>query len=159
VPLLTESGIILSAYLAAGRTGAIAACLFLDFPAGIALGVSLLLDIVQIPVCGLILEATGRKASSFERLGRWVRRRRELWKGRMEKGGFWSWIMRFHPAAVMFVSVVPVRGCGIISACLLAFMLGYSRVYGTVLIMAGSVIGALLTLGILIEPVRLLHAH
>jgi hypothetical protein len=57
----------------------------------------------------------------------------------------------------MAVSTIPLRGFGVISASILCFSLGFSRVYGTVLIMTGSLVGALVTMAVLREPVRMLN--
>lgn len=158
MPVLTQAGLIFSSYLGLGRTGAIAACLFLDIGVGAALGIALLLDLMQIPVYGLLLETSARPAPATQKLSGWVRRHREKWENRLNGEGFWARVARFHPLAVVAISTLPIRGCGIISACVLTFMLGYDRLRGTLLIMTGSLIGALLSLAIIIEPVRFFHA-
>lgn len=153
----TDAGIIFSSYLAMGRTGAIASSLLLHEDVIISLIVALAMDFFQIPVYGLILDTSSRSTSMGRRLGSFLDRKRELWQARMGSGGFWGWLGRMQPLTVIAVAVIPVRGCGIISACVLCFMLGLPRLYATFLIMAGSLIGALATLGILYEPLRLIN--
>ena len=155
--MLTEAGIIFSSYLAMGRTGAIASSMLLHEDVAITLIVALALDFFQIPVYGIILDTSSRTTSMGRRLDSFLDKKRKLWEERMAAGGFWGWLARMQPLAVVAVAMIPVRGCGIISACVLCFMLGFSRVYATSLIMAGSLLGALATLGILYEPVRFIN--
>lgn len=152
--MLTDAGIIFSSYLALGRTGAIASSLVLHEDVLITLTVALALDFFQIPVYGIILDTSSRTSSMGRRFHSFLDKKRQLWRQRMDAGGFWGKLARMHPLAVMAVAMIPVRGCGIISACVLCFMLGLPRLYATSLIMAGSLAGALLTLGVLYYPER-----
>lgn len=156
---LGQFGLVLSAYLTMGRTGAIATCLLLEKGIALTLMMALLLDLVQIPVYGFFLEATTRPTPFAKKFSLWLLHRKEKLNARLNNGKFWSRLTHIKPLAVIVVSTIPIRGCGIISACILSFMLGYGRVQGTILIMTGSVIGALLTLAVLLEPVRLLYGH
>ena len=156
--MLAKISIVISSYVAMGRTGAIATCLF--FEAGIVMTIvmALLLDLVQIPVYGLLLEASSHKNMAFgQKVSGWIERRRTKLNEKMSGSNFWSRVMHFKPLAVVAVAVIPIRGCGIISACILSFILGYGRVQGTILIMTGSIVGAVATLAVLYEPARLLH--
>lgn len=155
--MLAKIGVVISAYVAMGRTGAIASCLLFEGGLLMTFVMSLLLDLVQIPVYGLLLEASARPNVSGRKISTWIDHRRQKLVALETKSTFWAKIMRFKPLAIMAVAIIPIRGCGIISACILTFMLGYNRLHGTLLIMAGSVIGALLTIGILFEPIRLTH--
>ncbi|MEN8257211.1 MAG: small multi-drug export protein [Thermodesulfobacteriota bacterium] len=152
--MLTDAGIIFSSYLALGRTGAIASSLLLHEDVLITFTVALALDFFQIPVYGVILDTSSRTTSIGRKFDSFLNKKRQLWRERMAADGFWGWLARMQPLAVMTVAIIPIRGCGIISACVLCFMLGFSRAYGTFLIMAGSLVGALATLGILYEPMR-----
>lgn len=156
--MLAKISIVITSYVAMGRTGAIATCLY--FEAGIVMTVvmALLLDLAQIPVYGLLLEASTHKKMVFGRkVSDWIERRRAKLNEKMDGSKFWSRVMHFKPLAVIAVAVIPIRGCGIISACILSFILGYGRVQGTILIMTGSVVGAVATLAVLYKPVRLLY--
>jgi uncharacterized membrane protein len=155
--MLTDAGIIFTSYIAMGRTGAIASSLLLHENVVITLVVSLVLDFFQIPFYGIILSTSSQTTSLGRKLDTFLDNKRQLWHKRMADGGFWGWVGRMQPLAVIVVAVIPIRGCGIISACVLCFMLGFSRVYGTILIMTGSIIGAMATLGLLYEPLRLIH--
>ena len=59
--LLSQSGLIFVAYLAAGRVGAIATCLILGISPWETLFIALLIDGCQIPVYGLMLFNRHRK--------------------------------------------------------------------------------------------------
>lgn len=155
--MLTDAGIIFSAYLAMGRTGAIGSSLLLNQDVLLTFIVALALDFFQIPVYGFILDTSGRSTAVGRRFGAFLEHKRQIWNRRVASGGFWGRLAKMHPLAVMAVAVIPIRGCGIISACVLCYMLGISRLQGTMLIMAGSLVGALATLAILYEPMRLLH--
>ncbi|PLX50364.1 MAG: hypothetical protein C0613_04355 [Desulfobulbaceae bacterium] len=155
--MLSDITIIFSSYLAMGRTGAIAGSLFLHQNVLLTLMVALALDFFQIPVYGVILDTSSRTTALGRRFDAFLARRRELWQRRMAAGGFWGSLARMQPLAVIAVAMVPLRGCGIISACVLCFMLGFSRGYSTLLIMTGSLGGALATLAILYEPMRLFN--
>lgn len=155
--MLTDAGIIFSSYLALGRTGAIASSMLLHEDIVLTLIVVLALDFFQIPVYGIILDTSSRTTSMGRRLDAFLDKKRALWRQRMAAGGFWGSLARMQPLAVMAVAMIPVRGCGIISACVLCFMLGLSRFYATMLIMTGSLLGALATMGILYEPMRLIN--
>ena len=155
--LIADAGIILTAYLGLGRTGAIASSFYLQQNVFISLVIALLLDFFQIPVYGIFLESTAKHTGFGRKINQWLAGRRALWHERIAAGGFWARLARVQPLAVIFVTIIPVRGCGIMSACVLCFMLGFSRLYATSLIMFGSALGAGLTLALLYEPIRLLH--
>ncbi|NDY43120.1 small multi-drug export protein [Dissulfurirhabdus thermomarina] len=158
MPLVTKVGIVVAAYLATGRTGGIFACLALGASPLAALLMALFMDFVQIPLYGVVLEASRRHVRAFDRAGRWVRARHERWQARLaEERGVWARLARHHPLAVVAVSMVPFRGCGVFSAAVLAFLLGIGRLRGTALIMAGSLLGSVLTLLVFFYPVRWLH--
>ena len=155
--LIADIGIIFTSYFALGRTGAIAGSFFLNENVLLTLTIALLLDFFQIPVYGIFLESTSKHIGFGRKIGTWLDKKRILWDKRVAAGGFWAKLALIQPIAVIFVSMVPIRGCGIISACVLCFMLGFSRGYGTMLIMVGSALGAGVTMAVLYEPLRLLH--
>ncbi len=155
--MLTDAGIIFTSYLAMGRTGAIASSLLLHEDVILTFVVALSLDFFQIPVYGIILDTSSRTTSMGRKLSTFLDRKRQLWQERMAAGGFWGWLGKMQPLAVIAVAIIPIRGCGIISACVLCFILGIPRFYATFLIMVGSLVGGVVTLGILYEPMRLIH--
>ena len=155
--LIADIGIIFISYFGFGRTGAIASSFFLNENVLLTLTVALLLDFFQIPVYGIFLESTSKHTGFGRKISSWLNGKRILWDKRIAANGFWAKLARIQPIAVIFVSMIPIRGCGIISACMLCFMLGFSRGYGTMLIMVGSALGAGVTMAVFYEPLRLLH--
>jgi len=150
-------GLLIPAYLALGRTGVIAVCLLVGQGLLATLVITLLIDLAQIPVIGLLLETSHKTLRLNQYLLTRLARLRDKWSRRLEQSKFWSALARNRGLAVMTVSSLPLRGCGVISATILSFSLGFSRVHGTVLVMSGSLIGALVTLAVLKEPMRMLH--
>ena len=72
VSMLSQSGIIFAAYIAAGRVGAIAACLFLGISPWETLIVAVLIDMAQVPVYGLALETSKKHMVLPRRFQNWV---------------------------------------------------------------------------------------
>ena len=156
--LLKAVSLIMAAYLAAGRTGSVATCLYLGFEPLETLIIALFIDIVQIPVYGILLQASNRFLSLPRRFRAWIEERSRKIKERIEKGLYWKKLIPFQPLAIMAVSMIPFRGFGVFSACILAFIMGYRRLKSTLLIMCGSFVGALLTILIFFFPARWLSA-
>jgi uncharacterized membrane protein len=88
------------------------------------------------------------------RLRAWVDRRSQKIKERIEERVYWRRLIRFQPLAVVVVSTIPFRGFGVFSACLLAFLMGYRRLAGTLLVMCGSFIGSVLSIVVFFYPAR-----
>lgn len=137
--LLTHAGLILGAYLAAGRVGSVATCLVLGYSAWETLVVSLAIDFVQIPVYGLLIEASLAVAASG-RLKAWAAKRFARVRRRISQKGVLARLPHSRPLALVVVSALPLRGFGVLSGCILAFVLDCSRFTGTVSIMAGSLL-------------------
>jgi len=156
--LLELSGLIVAAYLAAGRTGSIATCLVLGITPLETLVIVLLMDMVQMPVYGFLLEASHRHIPLPERLRMWVKHRAQKIRERMEGKRYLKRLARYQPLAVIAVSTIPFRGFGVFSACILAFMLGYGRFTAASLIISGSFIGSLLSILIFFFPARWFNA-
>jgi uncharacterized membrane protein len=155
--LLNTCCLVFAAYLAAGRTGSIAACLVLGVGPWQTLGIALVMDYVQIPVYGALIEASQRRMALPGRFQEWVRKKFEKLQNRMQNSGLLKPLTRFRHLPVVVLAILPFRGGGIFSACVVAFMMGCSRVAGTCLIMAGSVAGACITLAVLYFPARWVH--
>ena len=152
--LLSQSGLIMTAYLAAGRVGAVATCLILGISPWETLIISVLIDLFQIPVYGLALETSKKHMILPHRFRKWVTAKAEKFKTRVREKKFWQNVLRYEPVALVFVSMVPFRGFGILSACILAVMLGYGRVHATVMIMIGSFFGSFLAIWTIFFPGR-----
>ncbi len=155
--MIADIGIIFTSYLGLGRTGAIASSFYLQENIALTLIISLMLDFGQIPVYGIFLESSTKYTGSGRKIGSWIDKKRTLWEKRISGDGFWARIGQMQPLAIILVAMIPVRGCGIISACVLCFMMGVTRIYGTTLIMVGSALGAGITLAVLYQPILLLN--
>lgn len=158
MPLLTLIGIICVAYLAAGRMGVVASCLVVGMVPYKIFMIVILMDLFQIPVYGIILEKSQWQKIIPERFGAWIKHRSQKMQNRMEGSALWQRVSRFQPMAVVAVSLLPFRGFGVFSACILSFMLNLNRVYATLLIMIGSIIGTVLSIMVFYYPVRWLDA-
>ncbi len=152
--LLSQSGLIFAAYLAAGRAGAVAACLLVGISPWETLIIAMLIDLCQIPVYGLIIETSTKHVALPKRFERWIKARSEKLQARIQKKRFWQSLVRSRPIAVIVVATLPFRGFGVLSACILAFMLDFGRGSSTALIMAGSLIGSALSVCVLFFPGR-----
>jgi uncharacterized membrane protein len=157
MPLLSQIGLIFGAYLATGRVGAVAACMFSGISAWETLIIAVLIDLFQIPVYGFFLETSHSRIRLSQRVQQWVSARSQRLEKRMASSRLWRHMSRFQPMAVVAVSLLPFRGFGIFSACILAFMLSYNRFYATLLIMGGSLLGALLAVLVFFFPARWVH--
>jgi uncharacterized membrane protein len=156
--LLKASSLIVAAYLAAGRTGSVATCLYLGIDPLETLIIALFIDIVQVPVYGILLQASNRIIKLPRRFQAWIEERSRKIKDRIERGAFWKRFNRFKPLAVVAVTIIPFRGFGVFSACILAFIMGYRRLVSTLLILCGSFLGALMTILVFFFPARWLSA-
>jgi uncharacterized membrane protein len=154
VSVLSQGGIVITAYLAAGRLGAIAACLLMGISPWQTLMVSMLIDLFQIPVYGLVLEITKRRITLPGRFTNWMMARTEKVRTRILEKESWKGMIHYRHAAVVVVATLPFRGFGVLSACILAVMLGYGRIAGTALIMAGSLIGSAIAVCVILFPGR-----
>ena len=152
--LLSQSGLIMTAYLAAGRVGAVATCLILGISPWETLIIAMLIDLFQIPIYGLALETSKRHMLLPERFQKWINKKSEKFKARIQEKKFWQSVLRYQPLALVVVSIVPFRGFGVLSACILAVMLDYGRIHGTILIMAGSFIGSVVSVWAIFSPGR-----
>jgi uncharacterized membrane protein len=156
--LLKTGSIVIAAYLAAGRTGSVATCLYLGITPLETLLIALIMDVVQIPAYGFMLQTSHRYVRFPKRFRTWLEEKSRRIKERIEKRSYWKRVVRYQPLAVVAVSIIPFRGFGVFSASILAFMMGYPRFAGTFLVMSGSFIGSVLSILVFFFPVRWLSA-
>jgi hypothetical protein len=156
--LLKLSSLIAVAYLVAGRTGLVACCLYLGISPLVTLLIALLTDVIQMPVYGLIIEISRRYMFIPKKIKSWFEKRSDKIRVWVKGNGFLTRLTRFEPLAVAAVSAIPFRGFGILSACILASILKYRRLKGTLLIMSGSFAGAAVSILVFYFPVRWFHA-
>ena len=152
--VLSQSGIIFTAYVAAGRVGAVAACLLLGISPWETLIIAVLIDLFQIPVYGLALETSKKHMALPKRFQNWVDRKSKKLSIRVQEKNYWRKLLRYRHMAIIIVTTVPFRGFGVLSATILAVMLGYGRIHGTILIVTGSIIGSLFSVWAIFFPGR-----
>lgn len=126
-----------------GRTASVVFAIINHLPLPIYLPLALVYDFLQIPVYGYILESSSR-IPFLRWLGRRVQQASEAW----QKRKFVQKVSSWGDVGIVVLCALPIRGFGILSATILSYLLGRNRVRGTILLLAGSILGILLTLGI-----------
>lgn len=154
MPPIGLAGVVLGAYLAAGRIGAIAACLISGMAPWHTLLSVILIDFLQIPVYGVLLESMNLS----DRVRDWFTKRWEKIKRRLDHHPYLRRLSRYQPLTVIFVSSLPLRGFGVLSACVLAHMLRQNRLEGTLCVLAGSVLSSSVFILLFYFPIRWLDA-
>ncbi|MCJ7545323.1 MAG: small multi-drug export protein [Deltaproteobacteria bacterium] len=126
-----------------GRTASVVFAIINHLPLQIYLPLALVYDFLQIPVYGYLLESSSR-IPFLRWVGRRVQRASEAW----QKRKFVQKVSSWGDVGIVVLCALPIRGFGILSATILSYLLGRNRVRGTILLLMGSILGILLTLGI-----------
>jgi len=155
---LTSFGIVVAAYAAAGRIGAVAACMFSGFGLWETMAITLLIDAAQVPVYGTALQLAAHKLKPTSRFQAWIRNKCEKVQTYMENSRMWAPVFRLKYFSIFAITTIPFRGCGVFSACLFSLIFGVSKTTGTSLILAGSCAGTCLIFAVLFLPVRWFYA-
>jgi uncharacterized membrane protein len=126
-----------------GRTASVVFAIISHLPLQFYLPLALVYDFLQIPVYGYILERSSR-IPFLRWVGKRVRRASAAWQQRklVQKVASWG------DVGIVVLCALPIRGFGVLSATILSYLLGRNRVKGTILLLMGSLLGILLTLGI-----------
>jgi len=126
-----------------GRTASVVFAIINHLPLPFYLPLALVYDFLQIPVYGYILESSSR-IPFLRWAGTRVRRASASWQERklVQKVSSWG------DVGIVLLCALPIRGFGVLSATILSYLLGRNRVKGTILLLMGSLLGILLTLGI-----------
>jgi uncharacterized membrane protein len=114
--------------------------------------ISLSIDLCQLPAYGLAIEATYRYIPVPKKLQNWIQDRSRKTQEKLEKKTYWKRLKRYKPIAVMAVSAFPFKGFGVLSACIVAFVLGLSRLASTLSIMSGSLVSSVIAIAIFFMP-------
>jgi uncharacterized membrane protein len=152
--LLETCVLIGSVYVTIGRVGSIATCLLLGISAWETLIIALSIDLLQLPAYGLAIEATYRYMPVPKKLQKWVQDRSQRTQEKLEKKTYLKHLARYRPLAVMAVSAFPFKGFGVLSACIVSFILGLSRLASTLSIMSGSLVSSVIAIAIFFMPAR-----
>ncbi|MCJ7664568.1 MAG: small multi-drug export protein [Desulfobacterales bacterium] len=126
-----------------GRTASVVFAIINHLPLHFYLPLALVYDFLQIPVYGYLLESSSR-IPFLRWLGTRVQRASASWQQRklVQKVSSWG------DVGIVVLCALPIRGFGVLSATILSYLLGRNRVKGTILLLMGSLLGILLTLGI-----------
>jgi uncharacterized membrane protein len=126
-----------------GRTASVVFAIINHLPLPIYLPLALVYDFLQIPVYGHLLESSSR-IPFLRWVGTRVQRASEAWQQRKLVRKVSSW----GDVGIVVLCALPIRGFGVLSATILSYLLGRNRVKGTILLLTGSILGILLTLGL-----------
>jgi uncharacterized membrane protein len=126
-----------------GRTASVVFAIINHLPLHVYLPLALVYDFLQIPVYGHLLESSSR-IPFLRWVGTRVHRASEAWQRKKLVQKVLSW----GDVGIVVLCALPIRGFGILSATVLSYLLGRNRVRGTILLLLGSMLGILLTLGI-----------
>jgi len=151
--LLAIFSIVTAAYLTAGRTGAILACLLVKYSWWETLTIALLIDLFQLPLYWFLIETSSRYLPIPARVRRWFQKAHEKATARFQ-GDFWTRWTKYKPLAVMAVSGIPLKGFGVLSASILSVFFKFNRRQSALWIMLGSLTGASLTVAIFYLPLK-----
>jgi uncharacterized membrane protein len=151
--LLKIFGIVFAAYVTAGRTGAILACLLVKYSWWETLAIAFLIDLCQLPVYQFLIETSFRYIPVPARLRQWFQKTYQKAITRFQ-GDFWTRWAKYKPLAVMAVSGIPMKGFGVLSASILAALFKYNRWQVVLWVMLGSLAGAGLTIAIFYLPLK-----
>ena len=125
-----------------GRTASVVFAIINHLPLYVYLPLAWGYDFVQIPVYGFVLERSSR-IPFLRWVGTRVKQATESWQRRkfVQKVSSWGNV------GVILLCALPIRGFGVLSATVLSYLLGKDKVTGTVLLLAGSLLGIFLILG------------
>ena len=125
-----------------GRTASVVFAIINHLPLYVYLPLAWGYDFVQIPVYGFVLERSSR-IPFLRWVGTRVKQATESWQRRkfVQKVSSWGNV------GVILLCALPIRGFGVLSATVLSYFLGKDKVKGTVLLLAGSLLGIFLILG------------
>jgi uncharacterized membrane protein len=151
--LLKIFGIVFAAYVTAGRTGAILACLLVKYSWWETLAIAFLIDLCQLPLYWFLIETSSRYIPVPARARQWFQKIYEKATARFQSD-FWTRGAQYKPLAVMAVSGIPMKGFGVLSASILAALFKFNRRQSALWIMLGSLIGAGLTVAIFYLPLK-----
>ena len=126
-----------------GRTASVVFAIVSHLPLHVYLPLALVYDFLQIPVYGHILESSSR-IPFLRWLGTRIQRASEAWRQRklVQKVSSWG------DMGIVLLCALPIRGFGVLSATVLSYLLGRNKVKGTILLLTGSLLGIILTVGI-----------
>jgi uncharacterized membrane protein len=126
-----------------GRTASVVFAIIYHLPLPIYLPLALVYDFVQIPLYGFMLENSSRIPFL-----RWVEARLKQASNAWQQRKLVQKVSSLGDVGIVLLCALPIRGFGVLSATVLCYLLGKNPMKGTLLLVIGSMLGILLTLGI-----------
>jgi uncharacterized membrane protein len=126
-----------------GRTASVVFAIIYHLPLPIYLPLALVYDFVQIPLYGFMLENSSRIPFL-----RWVEARLKQASNAWQQRKLVQKVSSLGDVGIVLLCALPIRGFGVLSATVLCYLLGKNPMKGTLLLLIGSMLGILLTLGI-----------
>jgi len=126
-----------------GRTASVVFAIIYHLPLPIYLPLALVYDFVQIPLYGFMLENSSRIPFL-----RWVEARLKQASNAWQQRKLVQKVSSWGDVGIVLLCALPIRGFGVLSATVLCYLLGKNPMKGTLLLLIGSMLGILLTLGI-----------
>jgi uncharacterized membrane protein len=126
-----------------GRTASVVFAIINHLPLYVYLPLAWAYDFVQIPVYGFFLERSSRIPFL-----RWVGTRVKQATASWQRRKFVQRVSSWGSVGIVLLCALPIKGFGVLSATVVSYLLGKDKVRGTVLLLAGSLLGIALTLGI-----------
>jgi uncharacterized membrane protein len=136
-----------------GRTASILAARLAGFNMAVYLPLAIVLDMIQVPLFFLLYEGSGKRVLFLKRMGEWFQRKREGWAG----SPFHQRLILLGQLGVVVMTLLPIKGGGMWSGVLLAHLLRLDRRRSYLLLLAGSVLGGLLLVGLSDLMLRFWH--
>ena len=130
-------------YYLAGRPIALIAAQLLGHKITFLFPVAVLLDTIQIP---FFYHVYGAVSSSS--LMQKLHRKGEKKEAVKTSGGIFRWLQTLGAPGVAVITMLPLKGCGMLSGFILSKLLRLSKLHGYLLLIIGSMAGCGLLLGI-----------
>jgi len=130
-------------YILGGRPAAVLSAQLLGFKISFIVVVVVLLDTLQIPLFYYLFSALGNSP-----LVRRFRSKSARHKEALQRSKLLHWLQLTGVPGVVLVTMLPLKGCGMLSGVLLARLLLLPKPMGYLLLITGSLLGCLLLLGV-----------
>jgi uncharacterized membrane protein len=146
-PMTSQGNLILLftlIHFTLGRSFSVLFAIFNQMPIFLYFPLALIYDYVQIPVYGAILEHSSKKFFPIQ----WLTRKTDKVIANLNERPLLQKIMSLGDVGLIFLSALPIRGFGILSASIVSFFLKKGRIEGTILLMIGSFLGIFIIIGI-----------
>jgi uncharacterized membrane protein len=130
-------------YYLGGRPIALISAQLLGHQPAFLFPVAVLLDTIQIP---FFYHLYGSISNSplMQHLYQRGRKKEEVKRG----SKLFRWLQAFGSSGVILIATLPLKGCGMLSGFILSKLLRLSKIQGYLLLIAGSILGCGMLLGI-----------